>query len=201
MNILEKDVIANSATTHARDAIALDDSVKPEDAAITYIRGVNDFMLKESGAFDQTACQAGCSFCCTLRPEVYPGEAVRIVTLLKTLPTGDYNNIVNNLRGNAIKEGLHPDNYIRAKVKCAFLNKKTNCCQVYNERPILCRDYSSTNMRKCRKAVGNPSCGVPQSTEAFYTSIQITSSLRNTLIEFGVDPSSKTLHKAVLALL
>ena len=201
MNTVSVDDLAVYTATWVAGLIATDDTLKAEDIALSDIRDINDNMIQKSRAFDCTDCRVGCASCCTLRPDAYQGEASRIVTLLKTFPSNIYEETVDRLAKNAKLEHLPISIYLKRKVRCAFLDIDTNACRIYEERPILCRDYSSTDVKKCKRAVGKPSYNIYPSAKAFNIQMHIVVALQRALLHLGVTPTVTPLHTAVLELL
>ena len=96
------------------------------------------------------ACKKSCAHCCKLRVEVLPPEAALIVDhVRRSFPPSVRQGILDKLKANAPPELLLDAHQYRAEERsCAFLGDD-DLCMVYDQRPISCRAFGSTNVNVC----------------------------------------------------
>lgn len=91
-------------------------------------------------------CQAGCTYCCNFRIDVFAQEVFIIARRLKQLPSESLNPLIDKLREHASRaNNLHAKNYLMV---CPML--ENNRCSVYEDRPSLCRKYHSLDVEECK---------------------------------------------------
>lgn len=118
-------------------------------------------MHNENSPQEQVACAKGCSWCCRgILPHAWPEEIDRIVPL-----------VTDGHRERLIATAaLDDDRYWRERTACAFL--VDGACSIYDERPLMCRQWVSVDADACeqsyvRKTLGyagdvmNDDVGVP----------------------------------------
>lgn len=102
------------------------------------------------------ACRAGCSWCCHIRVELLPHEAIALFRYLNTqIEPETRSAIVERIFANArqikpLTEGQHR----RTNIQCAFL--VDNRCSVYPVRPMLCAGHHSLDVNPCIEGFNNP---------------------------------------------
>jgi hypothetical protein len=111
--------------------------------------------LQGGGA--RLACRAGCNFCCHLRVNVLPHEAIALFRYLQSrMPAAAAEQVRTRLR-----------QYVRtppptAPRACAFLVDGE--CAAYEVRPGACAAYHSTSRERCEQSFLDPA--VPSGTVA-----------------------------------
>ena len=97
---------------------------------------------KADGPFADTACAAGCAFCCILAGEdggvITEAEARNVYGALEKLPKG-------------------PDGRDWHPRACPSLDPETRMCRIYDARPMICRSYISKDVAACEAI----STGIP----------------------------------------
>lgn len=102
-------------------------------------------MANPPAAVREAACTPGCAFCCILRGgdggTITEAEATALHTAL--LP----------FAGQPDGRDWHPE-------ACAALDPETRACRVYDDRPMVCRSFISTDAEACRSnAEGGAAAG------------------------------------------
>ncbi len=165
-------------------------------------RMLHDKGCADNDLFSRSACRSGCSHCCCLFVCVTPGEGELIAKDIKKLPSKMYDRVVSRLKRNAEIEAEGIDEYTRKKAWCAFLDRDTKQCVIYNNRPLSCRNYNSEDVEMCKAAVGNLDGETPRTAMLFYLHQVITAALQIVYRHIGVNYEIQTpLHKSVLSAL
>jgi Fe-S-cluster containining protein len=149
--------------------------------------------LQSGGA--RLACQAGCNFCCHLRVNVLPHEAIALFRYLQSrMPAAAAAQVRTTLRHYAQGPPLAP----RA---CAFLVDGE--CAAYEVRPSACAAYHSTSRERCEQSFRDPS--VPSGTVALQglqaVALALEAGLNAAVRAEGLSNVALELHTAVAALL
>jgi len=155
------------------------------DQAATHLQG--------SGA--RLACRAGCSFCCHLRVNVLPHEAIALFRYLQArMPAA----VAARVRGALQQYGATPSAGPRA---CAFLVDGE--CAAYEVRPSACAAYHSTSKERCEQSFRDPS--VPSGTVALQglqaVALALEAGVSAAVRHEGLNNATLELHTAVAALL
>lgn len=100
------------------------------------------------------ACKAGCGHCCSVQVQVLPVEVLHLVGYLRRTRTADE---LQTLTGQvaALDErirGLLPAERSRLGLPCALL--VDDKCSAYEARPVVCRSANSSDVGRCRAAIG-----------------------------------------------
>lgn len=106
-------------------------------------------LLKREGM--PIACKAGCSWCCHLRVELLPYEAIALFRYIRTAMPESVANYVSE-RIFAKAEQIRPmtvKEHECSKVQCAFLLEGR--CSVYPVRPMACAAHHSADVTVCEK--------------------------------------------------
>ena len=106
------------------------------------------------------ACKAGCNWCCYLRVEILPYEAIALFRYLRTsIPEELAQSISARILANAEQiAALTPEQHRLTNVQCAFL--VDGCCSVYPVRPMLCAGHHSCDVSACEAGFNEPSVEV-----------------------------------------
>lgn len=81
-------------------------------------------------------CKVGCSACCHTQVGITEDEAQLLVGRINDGLKIDYNLLQNQIKAGNNSEGFYQLSY--KERKCIFLGED-NSCQVYNDRPSVCR--------------------------------------------------------------
>lgn len=99
-----------------------------------------------------SACRAGCAWCCHLRIGVSIPEVLVIFETLKARATPEAFEffrkrvLETSARGNVLDE----DFWLAGNCPCPFLDTKGGQCLIYDIRPFSCRAFHSTDEAVCR---------------------------------------------------
>ena len=155
------------------------------DQAATHLQG--------GGA--RLACQAGCNFCCHLRVNVLPHEAIALFRYLQSrMPAAAAAQVRTTLRHYTQGAPIA----LRA---CAFLVEGE--CAAYEVRPSACAAYHSTSRERCEQSFRDPS--VPSGTVALQglqaVALALEAGVNAAVQAEGLSNVALELHTAVAALL
>lgn len=100
---------------------------------------------------EQGACHKGCAWCCQgLEVEVRLAEAAHLARRARLDPA-----LEAGVRATAARVArLDAVGRLRAGVPCAFLDRASGACRVYEDRPLACRSYRSRDAGWCRSVIG-----------------------------------------------
>lgn len=149
--------------------------------------------LQSSGA--HLACRAGCNFCCHLRVNVLPHEAIALFRYLQSrMPAALAQQVRTRLRHNASTTPAAPR-------PCAFL--VAGECSAYEVRPSACAAYHSTRRERCEQSFRDPT--VPSGTIALQglqaVAVDLEAGVDDGVRAQGLSNAALELHTAVAALL
>ena len=169
------------------------------DACVELV-GRIDRLLDEAathlqGAGARLACRAGCNFCCHLRVNVLPHEAIALFRYLQSrMPPAVAQQVRSTLRRNV----QTPPGPPRA---CAFLVQGE--CAAYEVRPSACAAYHSTSRERCEESFRDPA--VASGTVALQglqaVALALEAGVNEALQGEGLSNVALELHTAVAALL
>ena len=98
----------------------------------------------------KVACKAGCNWCCYQTVRVSPPEVFRIVRSIRSMPHVDQEKLVSRLRDlDKLTHGKSSKERAKLRRACAFL--KDELCSIYSARPLACAEFSSADVRDCKK--------------------------------------------------
>lgn len=102
------------------------------------------------------ACKSGCSYCCYLKKETTPVEAIIISDFIrKKFDDDQISGAVTNAKANISElESLSDSEQIALNQRCPFLIEDR--CSIYEVRPIKCRNAHATDAALCKKCFDNP---------------------------------------------
>ncbi|MGC1457646.1 MAG: YkgJ family cysteine cluster protein [Steroidobacteraceae bacterium] len=151
--------------------------------------------LQEAGA--ALACRVGCNFCCHLRVNVRPHEAIALFRYLQSrMPAATADRVRAKLR-----EYTGPAAAPSPRRACAFLVDGE--CAAYEARPSACAAYHSLSRQRCEQSFQEPS--LPAGTVALESLMVVAVALEegvNTALQAqGLNHICGELHAAVAALL
>ncbi|WP_419778617.1 YkgJ family cysteine cluster protein [Maridesulfovibrio sp.] len=135
------------------------------------------------------ACKAGCSYCCSSHITVTPQEGFHIALhLAATRSTEEFTALAEQcveigvgLESTTIEE--FAKNYFQI---CPFL--KDDKCSVYDVRPVLARNWISTDVEACRKSFDSKNkISVPQNALVMVQKDLIYAGQAAYLAGFGID--------------
>ena len=137
--------------------------------ADVFLRDALDvFALK--GQFE-SACKAGCGFCCHTLVSALPPEALYVATYLET---GMSENERQELKAEVRKrheDFRGKDGWARyaSRAACPFLDSESWNCRLHVARPTVCRAMHSGSLEACKTAYTNQDPTVPAPTmKAFF---------------------------------
>lgn len=161
--------------------------------------------LKQEGA--GVACAPGCDYCCHLRVDVFPHEAIALLHYLRTRAApAEAASIEQKIRANAARvDELSAQQHRTAGIACAFLS--AGLCSAHEVRPSSCATYHSLSRARCEHAFRNPAdIGTPRNARPALlelhtfnaAQIEATSAGRKAA---GLTAEQVELHQALRALL
>ena len=171
------------------------------DACVALVRRIDQLLeqaaqhLQQSGA--ALACRVSCNFCCHLRVNVRPHEAIALFRYLQSrMPAATADRVRAKL-----KEYAGPAAAPNPRRACAFLVDGE--CAAYEVRPSACAAYHSLSRQRCEQSFQEPS--LPAGTVALESLMVVAIALEegvNTALQAqGLSHISGELHAAVAALL
>jgi Fe-S-cluster containining protein len=97
------------------------------------------------------ACHKGCAWCCNFQVTVRFADAAHLARRARAEPA-----LEARVRATAARVGHLGDPVARLKaaIPCAFLDRGSGACSVYEDRPLACRAYRSRDAGWCRSLVG-----------------------------------------------
>lgn len=104
-------------------------------------------------------CKSGCSWCCTgIRVDVTAPEAILIGAWLRNCSAPDeLTRVLERLAETAeAAQGLGIDDYAKAMITCAFLDRQSGLCSIYPVRPLACRGHNSFDAARCEHLCKSP---------------------------------------------
>lgn len=109
----------------------------------------------------ELACKKGCAMCCYLNVDVFKAEMQVIRAWLKKNATKDQ---VQQYKAKGVQKyellkGLTLDQKTKKRVACAFLGEDSTC-QIYEVRPVACRQFNSFRLDLCEEGFRDPSVDV-----------------------------------------
>ncbi len=171
------------------------------DACVTLVSRVDGLLeqaaqhLPDAGA--ALACRIGCNFCCHLRVNVLPHEAIALFRHLQSrMPPATADRVRTRLRQYTGSAAV-PD----ARRACAFLVDGE--CAAYESRPSACAGYHSLSRQRCEQSFQEPA--LPAGTVALESLMRVAMALEDgvsaALQTQGLSHIPAELHTAVAALL
>lgn len=171
------------------------------DACVALVRRLDELLeqaaqhLPAAGA--PLACQIGCNFCCHLRVQVLPHEAIALFRYLQSrMPVVTADRVRSKLQQYTSRAAV-PD----ARRACAFLVDGE--CSAYEVRPSACAAYHSLSRQRCEQSFQQPS--LPAGTVAL-ESLQVVATALEDAVNIALQAGGLShipgeLHAAVAALL
>jgi Fe-S-cluster containining protein len=110
--------------------------------------------LAATGRREQTACRAGCPYCCVLNVTVLLPEAAAIAERLAgNLSVAALADLIDRLDYQRMRvRWLEDDERVRCRINCPFLDTAGNCT-IHPFRPLMCRGITSLDSDLCREAL------------------------------------------------
>ena len=171
------------------------------DACVALARQIDQLLEQAARQLPQAgaalACRAGCNFCCHLRVQVLPHEAIALFRYLRSrLP----HSLAERVRAR-LEDYTRPGAEANPRRPCAFL--VDGQCSAYEVRPGACAAYHSLQRERCEQSFQAPA--LPAGTVAL-ESLQVVAmgledGLAAALHDRGLDHAPAELHVAVAALL
>jgi Fe-S-cluster containining protein len=101
------------------------------------------------------ACKAGCNWCCSIRVEILPYEAIGLARYIQTALPSLAETLKNKIFANADRiQQLTPKQHRTTNIECALLIDGK--CSVYPVRPMLCAGHHSFDAAACEAAFREP---------------------------------------------
>ena len=98
----------------------------------------------------KVACKAGCNWCCYQSVRVSPPEVFSIVRSIRSMPHGDQEKLISRLRDlDKLTHGESSKKRTKLRHACAFL--EDGLCSIYSARPLACAEFTSADVRDCKK--------------------------------------------------
>jgi Fe-S-cluster containining protein len=150
------------------------------------------------------ACKAGCSFCCHLRVQIRPHEAIALYRYLRSqIPDEKAAAIKAKVLANADRIGSMTEaEHMSARIPCAFLVE--DCCSAYSTRPAICAAHHSLDRTGCEESFKNPTDladRIPMSGRIRHAHGAMEAGISKALEGLNLNGESVELHTAVAALL
>jgi Fe-S-cluster containining protein len=126
-------------------------------------------VTKEANGFE-SACAAGCGFCCHTMVSVSPPEAFYIARHIETTFAPDERDA---LKARVIEYAQRTDGMDGAaryigREACPFLRPDDWYCGLHTARPLVCRAMHSGSLASCKKAYEARDATVPAPTMAVF---------------------------------
>lgn len=145
-------------------------------------------------------CQKGCFHCCgmvvkPLAPEMY----LILESLMSSYSRDQLEQLVKDLKVKVSEIKACDSVKKRVKAYCIFL--KDNSCGIYENRPLACRAYTSTDVEVCKSFAENPVCTIPSSIchDAPYSITR--KAIQKSLYIAGLKQVTEELNSGILRLL
>ena len=105
----------------------------------------------------QTACRAGCSYCCHFKVEIRAEEAFAIVDYVREHFSPERSREIRAAAdANArVMRQASPAAQAEANLPCVFLGAD-GCCSIYEVRPLRCRAFHATDVERCKQSFEQP---------------------------------------------
>jgi len=159
-------------------------------------------LLKREGM--PIACKAGCSWCCHLRVELLPYEAIAIFRYIRTaMPKSLADHVSERINAKAEQiRPMTPREHECAKVQCAFL--VDGRCSVYPVRPMACAAHHSADVAVCEAAFHRPTGQddlIPQVANLVRSREAMQAAANQAMVNRNLRRQCIELHTAISALL
>jgi len=118
----------------------------------------------------QSACSAGCGFCCHTMVSVSPPEAFFIARHVETAFEPEAREALKArviASAERTKEMDGAQRYV-AREACPFLRDEDWLCGLHTARPLVCRAMHSGSLPACKKAYDERDATVPTNTMAIF---------------------------------
>ena len=110
-----------------------------------------DVLKNEVPAGRKAACAAGCAHCCHLPVVTDAITVLAIANKVKSWPKSDRKRLTDKLRERAAKRaGMSAAAQRLMRAPCPLLDDGMTC-QVYAERPLICRAFNSFDASRCER--------------------------------------------------
>lgn len=124
-------------------------NINPESIIAHQYRVVN-FLEKEILTCPYTVCKKGCGNCCTDDFEISVTEFFTILNYLKITCTDEQiDKICSKASMKISSVSFASDSEDVIFSRCIFLNETSDCCDIYEVRPIICRKYGHYENTDC----------------------------------------------------
>jgi len=161
--------------------------------AIIHIRTLHsqiDTLARDISQRVKFDCSKGCSYCCTLRIEVFAPEVFLIARELRKLPPTEREKLIVKLtEHSAAARGVLMEDFF---LPCPMLAE--GVCSIYEIRPTMCRKYWSLNVEECKK----PEVSAPENGELMLKSSVLISSFGKAYGRAKLPDRSHELGQALL---
>lgn len=149
------------------------------------------------------ACKAGCSWCCHIRVELLPHEAIALFRYINTqLEPGERKATIERINANAKQiERLTDKQHRCTNIQCALL--VNNRCSVYPARPMLCGGHHSLDVDACTEGFEKPTIEediIPLIDTLAVVRGMMMVATQEALDKLELDNQSIELHTALAAL-
>jgi uncharacterized protein len=134
-------------------------------------------------------CEAGCSYCCSVRVEVCEPEALLIADHLRQQPPAEQAVWLDRLRDRVATGHEQPGG---ARKPCEFLQEQQ--CSIYAVRPAACRKAHSLSVARC--AQRSPT--IPQNLDLLLQDETLMAGTFEAYRALGLPASPRELSAAVL---
>jgi uncharacterized protein len=168
--------------------------------------GAIQTMVDERAARGEIAnidCSMGCWFCCTQMVAVTIPEVLRLADHIRSAYSAEERENLNERMASYMKatEAWHRgDHSKKARHVCPLLRIADGACNVWQERPLICRGFNSTDHKMCITKRDDPvnDPDVPRIMGQFYAATSARTGLRRGLGKHGLD---NQLHEMIPALM
>ncbi len=162
------------------------------------VANYSDEAVLRGDLFKDSACKAGCSFCCTIQVDTTKCEAKAVAFKLKQMPQKKQRDIMNRMKVNAAIEKDGFDAYCSKNPTCAFVDPASGYCDVYDVRPIACRCFDGDCADECMSQFGKQDGRIKRTPELVYLGQLLMNVIAMLHMQFGLTGNTLPLHTGVL---
>lgn len=135
------------------------------------------------------ACKPGCSHCCSDVILAWPPEVLLVARTLRLHENAkELEDVLQELRQRVDEMADVTDraDYLRRKLECVFLVKKSQQCAIYLARPLACRAHNSLKEADCKTAKTVHDHLVPMDQSMEIQAAGMVAGMRDALFERGL---------------
>ena len=131
-------------------------------------------------------CKVGCFWCCYIRVEITPLEAIYIADFLRSnLWPSELAEVRQRIElVDQVTRGMNAHQRALAKGVCPLI--KDGLCSIYPVRPVACRVYCSQSLPDCEHGFADADYGVTIHSDIFYAGGGVLAGLQEGLKAVGL---------------